>query len=416
MAAPHDASFEIVLRIPPARVDAVDRQVAGRNQPEAELIDGVWRRTRTTRVRGAVVCLSCERHSDFALLRLTLVRGAPLAVIALARRWVVRHGLWFDGDAGAEGSALVRAPRAHLDATMSVDAATREMVRVCLVQVVGNAGAAASGAAAGGGHEHVHQVRVGIRKLRTVLRELGPATGVDPLFGERLAEVFSHLGAVRDREVVLARWADDLRGAGAPSVDLPSPGGVDPVELLRGREFTELVLDLLEYAHGAPAGDTAGDTTGDTAVDTADDDTDDDADLVTVVVARLDRLHHDVVTHGGRFADLDAAQRHRLRRRLKRLRYLTELAAPLFKRKRVSTYLAALTPAQEALGTLNDVAVAQGVYRRLVDEQPHAWFALGWFAAHSADAADRCAESLVPLIDAKRAWRGAVERPKRHHR
>ena len=412
MAAPHDPSFEIVLRIPPARVDAVDRQVAGRNQPEAELIDGVWRRTRTSRVRGAVVCLSCERRADAAVLRVTLVRGATPPVIALARRWVVRHGLWFDGDAGGEGTALVRAPQAQLDATMSVDAATREMVRVCLVQVVGNAGAAASGAAAGGGHEHVHQVRVGIRKLRTVLREFGPATGVDPLFGERLGEVFSHLGAVRDREVVLARWADDLHAAGAPSVDLPPPGGVDAVELLRGREFTELVLDLLQYACGAPAGDTS--------VDTADDDTEDDADdgadLVTVVVAHLDRLHHDVVTHGGRFADLDAAQRHRLRRRLKRLRYLTELAAPLFKRKRVSTYLAALTPAQEALGTLNDVAVAQSVYRRLVDEQPHAWFALGWFAAHSADAADRCAESLVPLIDAKRAWRGAVERPKRHHR
>jgi CHAD domain-containing protein len=254
--------------------------------------------------------------------------------------------------------------------------------------------------AAGGGHEHVHQVRVGIRKLRTVLRELGPATSVDPLFGERLGEVFSHLGTVRDREVVLARWADDLLAAGAPSVDLPSPGGVDPVELLRGREFTELVLDLLEYAHGAPASDTV----------------DEGHHLVAAVVARLDHLHHDVVMQGGRFGDLAAAERHRLRRRLKRLRYLVELAGPLFKRKRVSEYLAALTPAQEALGTLNDVAVAQGVYRRLVDEQPHAWFALGWLAARSDDAADRCAESLVPLLDAKRAWRGAVERPKRHHR
>ncbi|MEI6402583.1 MAG: CHAD domain-containing protein [Actinomycetota bacterium] len=400
MAAPHDPSLEIVLRIPPARVDAVDRQVAGRNQPEAELIDGVWRRTRTSRVRGAVVCLSCERRADVALLRITLVRGTPLAVIALARRWVVRHGLWFDGDAGADGTALVRAPRAHLDAAMSVDTATREMVRVCLVQVVGNAGAAASGAAAGGGHEHVHQVRVGIRKLRTVLRELGPATGVDPLFGERLGEVFGRLGAVRDREVVLARWADDLRAAGAPSVDLPAAGDVDAVELLRNRDFTVLLLDLLAYVHGGPADEAAKEGDG----------------LVPTVVARLDHLHHDVVTQGRHFGDLAAAERHRLRRRVKRLRYLVELVAPLFKRKRVSDYLAALTPAQEALGTSNDVAVARGVYRRLVDDQPQAWFALGWLAARSADAADRCAESLVPLIDAKRAWRGVVERPKRHHR
>jgi CHAD domain-containing protein len=400
MAEPHDPSFEIVLRIPPARVDAVDRQVAGKHRPEAEPVDGVWRRTRTSRVRGAVVCLSCERGADSAVLRLTLVRGAPAAVVALARRWVVRHGLWFDGGGGTGGTALVRAPQAELDAAMSVDAATREMVRVCLVQVVGNAGAAASGTVDGGAHEHIHQVRVGIRKTRTVLRELGPATRVDPSFGERLGEVFGHLGAVRDREVVLARWADDLRAAGAPPVDLPPAGGIDPVELLRGREFTELLLDLLAYAYGD-------------IVEVPPDEVD---GLVATVVARLDHLHHAVVAQGGRFADLDAADRHRLRRRVKRLRYLTELAAPLFRRKRVRVFLDALTPAQEALGTLNDLTVAAAVYRSVVDEQPHAWFALGLLAARASDTADRCAEALLPLVEAKRAWRGAVERPKQHHR
>ena len=399
MAAPHDSSFEIVLRIPPSRVDAVDAQVAGRNRPEAEFVDGVWRRTRTSRVRGGVVRLVCERRTDAALLRLTLERGAPSTVVALARRWVVRHGLWADSGAAVDSGTLIRAPRAELDATMSVDAATREMVRVCLVQVIGNAGAVAAGAAADGGHEHIHQVRVGIRKIRTVLRELGPAVpGADPSFGPRLADVFGHLGTVRDREVVVARWADDLHAAGAPPVTFPASVGVDAADLLRSTAFTELLLDLVDYAHG---------TAAEASVD--------DADLVTTVVARLDHLHHAVVAHAGRFADLDAAERHRLRRRLKRLRYLTELSAPLFKRKRVRTFLDALTPAQEALGTLNDVAVATATYRSVVDAQPHAWFALGWLAARSADVADRCADALIPFVDAKRAWRGAVKHPPQHH-
>jgi CHAD domain-containing protein len=274
------------------------------------------------------------------------------------------------------------------------------MVRVCLVQVVGNAGAAASGRAHDGGHEHVHQVRVGIRKTRTVLHELGPASGVDPSLGERLGEVFGHLGTVRDREVVLAQWTDHLRAAGAPPVDLPPAAGVDPVELLRSTVFTELLLDLLAYAHGDPV----------------DAETEEVDGLVATVVARLDHLHHGVVAQGSGFADLAAADRHRLRRRVKRLRYLVELTAPLFKRKRVRVFLDALTPAQEALGTINDLTVATGVYRSVVDEQPQAWFALGWLAARSADAADRCTEALLPLVEVKRAWRGAVERPKRHHR
>ncbi len=399
MAAPHDPSFEIVLRIPPARVDAVDTQVAGRNRADAEFVEGVWLRTRTARVRGGVVRLMCERRPDTSVLRLTLERGAPSALVALARRWVVRHGLWFDGGVAAAPSILVRAPRAELDASMSVDAATRELVRVCLVQVIGNAGAAAAGTATDGGHEYVHQVRVGIRKLRTVLRELGPTTpGVDPSFGSRLAEVFADLGAVRDREVVVARWADELHAAGAPPVVFPKAEGVDAIGLLRGAAFTGLLLDLLDFAHGA---------TAEPAVD--------DADLMAAVVARLDHLHHAVASHGARFAELDADERHRLRRQLKRLRYLTELAAPLFKRKRVRTYLDVLIPAQEALGTLNDVTVAAAAYRSMVDRQPHAWFALGWLAARAADATDRCADALAPVVDAKRAWRGAVKHLPHHH-
>ena len=64
-----------------------------------------------------------------------------------------------------------RQPQAELQRSMSVDAAIREMTHVCLVQILGNSSAVAAGL---GGHEHVHQARVGIRKLRTVLAELGP--------------------------------------------------------------------------------------------------------------------------------------------------------------------------------------------------------------------------------------------------
>lgn len=400
MTASLSPQFEIVLRIPAERVAAVDRQVAGRTGAATAATDGASVLTRVTRVRGAVVLLARGGSGDAAELRFTLQRGAPAEVAALAHRWVVRHGLWFGGDSGHGGGSgngddtLVRAPRPRLHATMSIDAAVREMVRVCLVQIIGNAAVVASTDEGAARHEHVHQARVGIRKLRTVLGELGPAVaGLDASLETRLAEMFGQLGAARDREVVLARWASELSAAGAPGVVFPQPEELGAVEVIRGRRFTGLMLDLMVYATGSPAD---AEPSGD--------------DLLVIAVERLDHLHHRVVSQCRQFAELDAAERHRLRRQLKRLRYLTELCAPLMKQKRVKRFLAAVTPAQDALGSLNDLALATSTYRSLLDGQPQAWFALGWLAAHGVDAAERCVESLLPLAEAKRPWRGLATR------
>jgi triphosphatase len=59
------------------------------------------------------------------------------------------------------------------------------------------------------------------------------------------------------------------------------------------------------------------------------------------------------------------AQRHQLRKELKKLRYASELTSALFKRKGVKRYLAALGELQEVLGALNDVAVGRSVLARL---------------------------------------------------
>ena len=60
-----------------------------------------------------------------------------------------------------------------------------------------------------------------------------------------------------------------------------------------------------------------------------------------------------------RFAELDDAARHGLRKRLNRLRYSLDFVAPLFAAKAVTRYLALLKPAQEALGDANDVALTE---------------------------------------------------------
>ena len=91
-----------------------------------------------------------------------------------------RHGVWVDAGTKAQRGVMLskglgelprmKARRPALSPEMSVDAAIREMTRACLVQIIGNASAVAGGL---GDDEHVHQARIGIRKLRTVLSVFG---------------------------------------------------------------------------------------------------------------------------------------------------------------------------------------------------------------------------------------------------
>jgi CHAD domain-containing protein len=65
---------------------------------------------------------------------------------------------------------------------------------------------------------------------------------------------------------------------------------------------------------------------------------------------------------------LSDAARHRLRIKLKKLRYTAEFFAPLYARKDVEPFLVRLNRMQDILGGLNDVVVARTTLESLVDK------------------------------------------------
>jgi CHAD domain-containing protein len=125
-----------------------------------------------------------------------------------------------------------------------------------------------------------------------------------------------------------------------------------------------------------------------------------------VLPVPLQRLLHQVRRDARRFSSLDDEARHRLRRRIKRLRYLTELSAGLWPSKRLSAFLKQLKPAQACLGEVNDTVVALAHCRALADTDPHAWFAVGWLRARHAALLPDCAAALDRLACAPRPWPG----------
>lgn len=324
-------------------------------------------------------------------VEIELLRGDPTLLFDTARSGIAAHGLWLGAVTKSARGLLLRQGRVHrapvkatapkLAASMTLDAALRLSIAACLDQVLGNASEVAAGSP---DPDHVHQLRVGLRRLRTALRELGAASaGIDPAWEPLLAQAFRELGALRDRDVLTASIAPRLIEAGAPALPAPPvPAAARPPhDLVRDPRFQQTLVDLIDYSM-APA--------------------DADAPPAKKALRRaLGRLHRKVARDARRFEALPEERQHGVRKLLKRLRYVAEFAQTLFEPKKVARYLERLGPAQDALGRHNDEAMALAVYREAAQAgDGAAWFAVGWLQARQPAGAAECARALKRVADA----------------
>jgi inorganic triphosphatase YgiF len=203
----------------------------------------IWRTHRRLRVRGGTLELAYdeglieagEQRLPVSELEIELLSGSPLAVIETAQAWVVRHGLWLDtrskaerGDLLARGEAMA-APRKQQELQLRRDMSAAQGLRCvllsCLDQVSANASQVASGSYEA---EHVHQLRVGLRRLRTALR-LFDAEASHSNLADAATVLFRRLGPARDQAAVVQPIQRELHDAMAAAglrfdaPDLPAP-------------------------------------------------------------------------------------------------------------------------------------------------------------------------------------------------
>ena len=340
-----------------------------------------------------------DRSASICELELEYKSGNPQALFALAKAWSAHGGLWLNTLSKAKRGSLLASNQAHgppvkagmprLDGRMSGEQLLRAVMRSALDQVLANASEVASGST---DEEHIHQLRVGLRRLRTALRELAPlAKGVDPRWEEPLSETFARLGEVRDNETVARAVRPLLERAGAPKLQWEAPAvEVDAGATVRDAKFQATLLDMLEFALREAAGG---------ALSTP------HAQALELVIRRLSKLHEQVVRGGKRFEGLPLEGQHQVRKRLKRLRYLAEFVEPLWKGKDAQRYLQHLGPAQDALGRHNDVAVAKENFRKDAEQDPKSLFAAGYLQAHLGITARAAHVALKQVTGAPRFWK-----------
>ena len=343
-----------------------------------------------------------QRQLGLRELEIESIKGSPLAVLEAAAGYIKRYQLWIDLRSKAQRGHMLFEDRAfisptkagsiRLEAGANIDEALLAIFSDCRRQVMQNASQIA--AEEGHGPEHVHQIRVGLRRLRTAMKLFGQRLQAIAHWDAQARSLATDLGASRDRDVLAESLWPRLRDIDAPLIELPSPTDLkSPRDLIRDKQCQLWFLEWLEHDMKLD-------------LDRASNDNElGQMPAQDLLLEVLQRWHRKCKKMSANFGQLSVDERHDLRKRMKRLRYGVEFVRSLLQEKRLEHFLQVMAEAQDALGEYNDLHVAHALYKSHSAHQPQAWFAVGWLAAQSDYAADRCIKVLQDFAKVQAPWR-----------
>lgn len=262
-----------------------------------------------------------------------------------------------EGHKSEEGQPFF-ATKVSLSASDSAEHAFRDILRSCLQQISENRIAVL----ASDDPEGPHQLRIGLRRLRSAFRLFKPL--LNPTTTKRLDNVAKNIaaeaGALRDLDVLIDEIVHPLTLENPTSVSFTAL--LDELNTVRSQhvrstlathlqsiEFNEFLLDLAAYTEGRGWLDP------------------ENFDQTSLLGTPVKALARDTLTwqwkkvlrYGKRIEQLSIPERHEMRKALKKMRYGIEFFSCLYPAKTVKPFLKRLKRLQNIFGYLNDVAMAE---------------------------------------------------------
>jgi len=310
------------------------------------------------------------RRAPICEVELELKSGQPARLFQLAHRLntivplriepasKAARGYDLANDAGL--TAPTAAP-VHLDPAMSVRDSFAAIAQACVAHVL----ASADYAYKSDDPEGIHELRVSIRRMRAAFSVFRGAMPENYRFRieDELRALQRKLGMAREWDVLveetIASMPRRLRKQGS-SEHLIQIAQIKRVEgyksahaAFRNPHYTDLLLRLVfwidgQFGFGAPP--TRGRKWRPNVL----------AGAAPRFASEVMRAYHDKVRKLGKeIRKLDIVELHRLRIRIKKLRYATEFFGSIWPSRRTKRYLSALKDLQQVLGALHDATVAE---------------------------------------------------------
>ena len=302
------------------------------------------------------------------------------------------------------GYAPIKAPKTRLYPADNVADAFARICQSTVGQILGNW----RGIQNGDDPEFAHQMRVGLRRLRTTLRIFrrvidNPA--MRTLICD-LGRMGRRVGELRDADVLLADIAQPILQSSASQdgahqlEDLLERHGDTVRERLR-QEFkqtgwNELLLQVSLLPHGAGWSN----------------DVKHGGKIRRYARKALKKCWKTVARQAQDLNALTIEERHALRKDLKTLRYTVEFFAAVLPAGKCRKFIGRLKVLQDSFGYLNDVALAQTLPEIVADEPEQSpelhqavGYLLGWHSRHADDEWGHTQQQWHQLQQQPKPWK-----------
>jgi inorganic triphosphatase YgiF len=313
-------------------------------------------------------------------IELELKSGDPLKLINIALTLLndipMRLGYETKSERGYRMAAdrnysAVKANSLQLSPKLNIDQAFVEIFENCLSHIQANQ----SGVASSEDIDSLHQMRVGLRRLKSALKMFNTVIQLPDVLRADLDWLGDELGEARDWDVLASSTlpkidGDDLaiekiRAAAAEKSKVKHQAAS---AALNSTRYARFLLRMLQWI-GTRAWRSSSSHKKDKNLNQG---------LKRFSTKLLGSDRRRLSKRGNALEDSDSQKRHQVRIAAKKVRYDTEFFQSLYPQKETKIYIKALSKVQDELGWLNDIAVGQGLLMELQSENKDLASAAGY--------------------------------------
>jgi len=308
-----------------------------------------------------------ERSQVVREIELELKSGSPIKIIDLALTMLndipLRLGYESKSERGyrmkaERGYSAVRAIPLQLSPKLNIDQAFVEIFENCLSHIQANQ----SGVANSEDIDSLHQMRVGLRRLKSALKMFNTVIQLPEELQADLEWLGDQLGEARDWDVLATSTLPKIGGDDA-AIEKIRAAAVEKAKVkhqaaaaaLNSTRYAKFLLRMLQWI-GVKAWRSSSNPKEIKNLNQG-------LKRFSTKLLLSDRQR--LSRRGDDLEDADSHKRHQVRIAAKKVRYDTEFFQSLYPQKETKNYINALSKVQDELGWLNDIAVGQGLLMEL---------------------------------------------------
>ena len=355
---------------------------------------------------------TARRHAPIMELELELKHGDKSELFRLARALADVVPLRLSVQSKSERGYALLDDAAYEEKALPVhvppDAASGEafqiIARNCVRQVLANEAGMCKGKA-----EALHQMRVGLRRLRAAIALFGDVVedGEQARIRAELKWITNALGLARDLDVLGAEVFQPLQKAYGADANVAAgqrhfedrrrDAYSNAKAAIKSDRFRNVMLEVTEWVEVGPWTE--------------------NADVLQLGIEdfaaeRLRELRKKIKRKGEHLKSVSDAKRHKLRILVKRMRYAAEFFAATFaakkQAKRHEKMLDALKDMQSALGGLNDIAQREKLIERAAEDGLDTALVARLNGDHDTRAKqlNLAEDAYEQFVDVRKFWKG----------